>query len=100
VERAFKRRSISIRSEITEFSLKLERLRFAICWDCFDAEIDMQYVRRKNGVERAFKRRSISIRVEITEFSTKFKRVSFLICRDCFEAEIDMQYVRRVEWSG
>jgi hypothetical protein len=46
VERAFKRRIISIRNEITEFSSKFERLRFAIYRDCFDAEIDMQYVRR------------------------------------------------------
>jgi hypothetical protein len=46
VERAFKRRNISIRFEITEFSSKFERLRFAIYRDCFDAEIDMQYVRR------------------------------------------------------
>jgi hypothetical protein len=30
---------------MTEFSSKFERLRFAIYRDCFDAEIDMQYVR-------------------------------------------------------
>jgi hypothetical protein len=28
------------------FSSKFEGLRFAICRDCFDTEIDMQYVRR------------------------------------------------------
>jgi hypothetical protein len=33
-------------SKTTEFSSKFERLRFAICKDCFDTEIDMQYVRR------------------------------------------------------
>jgi hypothetical protein len=42
VERAFKRRKISNRIEITEFSSKFERLRFAICRDCFDTEIDMK----------------------------------------------------------
>jgi hypothetical protein len=30
---------------MTEFSPKFERLRFAIYRDCFDAEIDIQYVR-------------------------------------------------------
>jgi hypothetical protein len=45
VERAFKRRNISITNEITEFSSKLERLHFAICRDCFDAEIGVHYVR-------------------------------------------------------
>jgi hypothetical protein len=42
----FKRRNISIRNEITEFSPKFESLRFAICRDCFDAEIEVRYVRR------------------------------------------------------
>jgi hypothetical protein len=46
VERAFKWRKISIRNEMTEFSSKFEILRFAVCWDCFDTEIDIQYVRR------------------------------------------------------
>jgi hypothetical protein len=46
VERAFKRRNVSIRIEITEFSSIFERLRFAIYRDCFDAEIDMHYIRR------------------------------------------------------
>jgi hypothetical protein len=46
LERAFKRRNISIRNEISEFSSKFEGLRFAICRDCFDAEIHMQCVRR------------------------------------------------------
>jgi hypothetical protein len=46
VERAFKRRNISIRNEITEFSSKFERLRFSIYRDCFDAEIDTHYIRR------------------------------------------------------
>jgi hypothetical protein len=44
VERAFICRSISIRNEITEASSKFVRLRFAICRDYFDTEIDMQYV--------------------------------------------------------
>jgi hypothetical protein len=46
VEEAFKCRHISIRNEITEFSSKFERLRFAICRNCFDAEIGVPYVRR------------------------------------------------------
>jgi hypothetical protein len=33
VERALKRRKISIRNEITEFSSKLESFSFAICRD-------------------------------------------------------------------
>jgi hypothetical protein len=41
-----KRRNISIRSEISEFSLKFEILRFGICGDCLDAEIGVRYVRR------------------------------------------------------
>jgi hypothetical protein len=48
VERHFKSRNITIRDEITEFSSKIESLRFAICRDCFDAEINVRYVR---GVE-------------------------------------------------
>jgi hypothetical protein len=35
----FKRRNISTRNEITEFSQKSERLRYAISGDYFDAEI-------------------------------------------------------------
>jgi hypothetical protein len=31
---------------MTAFSSKFEILRFAICRDCFDTQIDMQYVRR------------------------------------------------------
>jgi hypothetical protein len=46
VERAFKRRNISIRNEITEFSSKSERLRFGIYRYRFDAEIDVRNVRR------------------------------------------------------
>jgi hypothetical protein len=46
VERAFKRRNISIRNEMTEFSSKFVRLRFAICTDSVDAEIGVRYVRR------------------------------------------------------
>jgi hypothetical protein len=46
VERAFKRRDISIRNDITEFSPKFENLRFAICRDCFDTEIGVRYVWR------------------------------------------------------
>jgi hypothetical protein len=45
VERAFERHNISNQMEITEFSSKFERLRFAICRDCFDAEIDVHYIR-------------------------------------------------------
>jgi hypothetical protein len=41
----FKRRYISVRNELTEFSSKFERLRFAICRDCFGAEIVVRYVR-------------------------------------------------------
>jgi hypothetical protein len=46
VERAFKLRNISIRSEITKFSSKFECLRFAICRYCFDVEIGVHYVLR------------------------------------------------------
>jgi hypothetical protein len=46
MERAFKRLDISIGNEITESSPKFERLRFAICRDCFDTEIGVGYVRR------------------------------------------------------
>jgi hypothetical protein len=46
VEGAFNRTNISIRNEVTEFSPKFESLRFAICRDCFDAEIAVRYVRR------------------------------------------------------
>jgi hypothetical protein len=46
VERAFKLRNISVRIEITEFSSKFERLRFAICRDCFVAEFGVRYFRR------------------------------------------------------
>jgi hypothetical protein len=53
VERAFKCRSISIQNEMTEISLKFERLRFAICGDCFDAEIDMQYVSRVEWIRKS-----------------------------------------------
>jgi hypothetical protein len=31
--------------EVTEFSAIFERLRFAICRDCFDTEIGVRYVR-------------------------------------------------------
>jgi basic membrane lipoprotein Med (substrate-binding protein (PBP1-ABC) superfamily) len=41
-ERAFKCCSISIRNEITAISSKFERLGFAICSDCYDAESNMQ----------------------------------------------------------
>jgi hypothetical protein len=44
VEIALKRRDINIRIEIREFSSKIERLRFAICRDCFYAEIGVRYV--------------------------------------------------------
>jgi hypothetical protein len=46
VERAFKRRDISIGNEITEFSSKFESLRFVICRDCFDTEIGVRTVLR------------------------------------------------------
>jgi hypothetical protein len=45
VERPFKRRDISVRNEITEFSSKFERLRFAICREFVDTEIGVLYVR-------------------------------------------------------
>jgi hypothetical protein len=44
VERAFKRRDICIRNEISEFSSKFESLRFGIYSDCFDTEIGVGYV--------------------------------------------------------
>jgi hypothetical protein len=46
VVRAYKRRNISIRNEITKFSSKFERLRFAICRDSFDAGVGVRYVQR------------------------------------------------------
>jgi hypothetical protein len=46
VERAFKRRDISRRKEVTESSSKIERLRFASSRECFDTEIGTRYVRR------------------------------------------------------
>jgi hypothetical protein len=46
VERAFKRRNISIRHEITELSPKFETFRFAISRDSLDTEIGVRYVRR------------------------------------------------------
>jgi hypothetical protein len=46
VERTFIRQNISFRKEITEFSSKFERFRFAICRDCFDTKIGVRYVRR------------------------------------------------------
>jgi hypothetical protein len=46
VERAFKRRDISIGNEITELSSKFVCLRFVICRDCFDIEIGVRNVRR------------------------------------------------------
>jgi hypothetical protein len=46
VEGQFKRRDISTRTEITEFSSKCESLRFAISRECFDTQIGVRYVRR------------------------------------------------------
>jgi hypothetical protein len=46
LERPLKRRDIAIRIEVTEFSPKFESLRFAICRDCFCAEIGVRCVRR------------------------------------------------------
>jgi hypothetical protein len=46
VELAFNRRNISIKTELTEFSSKFERLRFAICRDCLGAEIVVRYFQR------------------------------------------------------
>jgi hypothetical protein len=46
VEIPYKRRNISIRNEITEFSSKFESFSFAFCRDCFDAEIGGHYVLR------------------------------------------------------
>jgi hypothetical protein len=53
MEKSFKRRNISIRNEITEFSSKFERLRFAICRDRFDAEIGVRYVLREEWSGRS-----------------------------------------------
>jgi hypothetical protein len=46
VESHFKCRNITIRNEITEFSTKFESFSYAICRECFDAEIAVLYVRR------------------------------------------------------
>jgi translation initiation factor 2 beta subunit (eIF-2beta)/eIF-5 len=46
VERASKRRNISIRNEITDFFEIEERLSFASCWACFEDEIGVHCVRR------------------------------------------------------
>jgi hypothetical protein len=82
MERAFKRRDISIRNEITEFRRNFKDcvLRFAgivstIKLTCATFGVE-------TGVEIQFKRRNITIRHEITEFSTKFESFSFAICRD------------------
>jgi hypothetical protein len=42
----YKRRDISIRNELSQFSSKCESLRFAICRDCLDPEIGVRYFRR------------------------------------------------------
>jgi hypothetical protein len=42
---AYKRREISIRNEISQYSSKFECLRFAISRECFDTEIGFLYVR-------------------------------------------------------
>jgi hypothetical protein len=42
----FKRRDISFRNELIDFSSKFESLTFAICRYCFDAEIAVRDVRR------------------------------------------------------
>jgi hypothetical protein len=55
VERAFKRRDIRIRNEITEFSPKFDCLRFAIYRDCFDTEIGVRYVRRVEWIGKTVK---------------------------------------------
>jgi hypothetical protein len=55
VDRAFKRRDISMRNEITESSPKIETLRFAICRDCFDTAIGVRYVRRVEWSEKSVK---------------------------------------------
>jgi hypothetical protein len=55
VERAFKRRDVSIGNEITEFSSKFVSLRFAICRDCFDTEIGVGYVRRVEWIGKTVK---------------------------------------------
>jgi hypothetical protein len=46
MERAFKRRDISIRNEITEFSSEGESLSFASSRECVDPEIGVRHVRR------------------------------------------------------
>jgi hypothetical protein len=101
VERAFKRGNISTRNEITEFSSKFERLRFAICRGCFDAEIGLRYVRRVEwcGMSAEMpiylnQERNNRVFVESDE------GLRSAICRGCFDAEIGLRYVRRIEWSG
>jgi hypothetical protein len=49
----YKRRYITIRNEISQFSSKCESLRSAICRDCLDPEIGVRYFR---GVEWSGKR--------------------------------------------
>jgi hypothetical protein len=55
VERAFKRRDISIGNEIIEFSLEFECLSFAVCRDCLDTEIGVGYVRRVEWIGKTVK---------------------------------------------
>jgi hypothetical protein len=45
VERTFKRRDISIRKDISEFSSKFESLRFEISGEHFETEIGVLYIR-------------------------------------------------------
>jgi hypothetical protein len=55
VERAFKRRDVSIGNEITEISSKFESLRFGIYRDCFETEIGVGYVRRVECIGKTVK---------------------------------------------
>jgi hypothetical protein len=72
VETPFKRRDISVRNEITEFSSKFESLSFAISRECVDTEIGGRYVRRVEWSEKSVKtsrylnqERNIRVFVEI-----------------------------------
>jgi hypothetical protein len=94
VDRPFKRRDISIRTEITEFSSKCESLRFAGI--VFPLKLTCTTFGAYNGVERAFKRQDITIRNEITGFWVKLDSLRFAICMDCFDTEIDVHNVRCV----
>jgi hypothetical protein len=100
VEGAFKRQNISIRYDRTEYLSKIERWRFAICSDCFDAEIGVRYVRRVERSGKSVQTPKYLNPERNNRVSSKFVRLRFAICRDSVDAEIGVRYVQRVEWSG